>query len=72
MVFDSIGRPSCRPLHRGQAVGGGHKWSLRNLRAFPTTDTELKLIAAAAIIGLNTTPQIGYSAPAAIGIPNTL
>lgn len=36
------------------------------------TETELKLIAAAAIIGDNKIPKTGYKTPAAIGIPNTL
>ena len=33
------------------------------------TETELKLIAAAAIIGLSSNPNQGYSTPAAIGTP---
>jgi hypothetical protein len=33
------------------------------------TDTELKLIAAAAIIGLRRIPKNGYKIPAAIGTP---
>ena len=33
------------------------------------TETELKLIAAAAIIGLNRIPKNGYKTPAAIGTP---
>src|SRR6185369_7426981 len=41
-------------------------------RAFAITDTELKLIAAAAIIGLSNTPKTGYSTPAAIGTPSVL
>jgi len=36
------------------------------------TDTELKLIAAAAIIGDNSIPKKGYNTPAAIGIPAML
>jgi hypothetical protein len=36
------------------------------------TETELKLIAMAANIGLSVTPQIGYSTPAATGIPIAL
>ena len=36
------------------------------------TDTELKLMAAASIIGLNSRPKAGYSTPAAIGTPNEL
>lgn len=34
-------------------------FALRSLRALPTTDTELKLIAAAAIIGLRRIPKNG-------------
>lgn len=33
------------------------------------TDTELKAIAAAAIIGFSKKPQQGYNTPAAKGIP---
>jgi hypothetical protein len=36
------------------------------------TETELRLIAAAAIMGLSSTPNTGYSTPAAMGIPSTL
>jgi len=36
------------------------------------TDTELKLIAVQAIMGLRDIPKEGYRAPAAIGIPNRL
>ena len=36
------------------------------------TDTELKLMAAAAIIGDSSRPKKGYSTPAAIGTPSTL
>jgi hypothetical protein len=36
------------------------------------TDTELKLIAAAAIIGDNSIPKNGYNIPAATGIPAML
>jgi hypothetical protein len=34
------------------------------------TETELKLIAAAAIIGLSRIPKNGYNTPAAIGTPS--
>ena len=44
----------------------------RSRNAFPITDTELKLIAAAAIIGLNRIPKNGYNTPAAIGTPIVL
>ncbi len=41
-------------------------------KAFPITETELKLMADPAIIGLSSKPIKGYSAPAAIGIPSAL
>jgi hypothetical protein len=40
-----------------------------NRRLFVTTDTELNAIAAAAIIGFNMNPHMGYSTPAAKGKP---
>lgn len=40
-----------------------------NLKLLLTTETELKAIAAPAIIGFNMNPQMGYKIPAAIGIP---
>ena len=43
-----------------------------NLNAFAITETELKLIAKAAIIGESNNPNIGYKTPAAMGTPNTL
>jgi hypothetical protein len=39
----------------------------RNRSAFAMTDTELKVIAALAIIGLKSKPKNGYSTPAATG-----
>jgi len=40
--------------------------------ALATTETELRLIASAAIIGLSSSPVAGYNAPAATGTPNAL
>lgn len=40
-----------------------------NRKAFAITETELKLIAKAAIIGDNNSPKTGNKTPAAIGIP---
>jgi hypothetical protein len=40
--------------------------------ALPITDTELKVIAALAMIGLSSSPNMGYSTPAATGTPSTL
>jgi hypothetical protein len=36
------------------------------------TETELKLIAAPASIGLRTVPKKGYSRPAAMGMPKCI
>jgi hypothetical protein len=44
----------------------------RNRNAFAITETELKLIAVAAIIGLNKIPKNGKRIPEAIGTPNAL
>ena len=46
--------------------------NVRNRKAFPITDTELNVIAAAASIGLSKMPKTGYSTPAAIGTPRAL
>lgn len=43
-----------------------------NLKELVITDTELKLIASAAIIGESSIPKKGYKIPAAIGIPSVL
>jgi hypothetical protein len=43
-----------------------------SLRALAITDNELKLIAAAATIGLSKIPKNGYKIPAAIEIPIVL
>lgn len=44
----------------------------RNRSALVITDTELKDMANAAIIGDNKTPKNGYNIPAAIGTPTIL
>lgn len=44
----------------------------RNRNALVITDTELKLMAAAAIMGDNKIPVIGYKTPAATGTPAVL
>jgi hypothetical protein len=49
-----------------------YKWTRLSRNAFPITETELKVIAALAIIGFNKSPMKGYSMPAAIGTPSTL
>jgi hypothetical protein len=44
---------------RTHAFPTPHTATLRSLSAFPTTETELKLMAAAAIIGLSSNPKKG-------------
>lgn len=49
-----------------------YSFTFRNRNEFKITDTELKLMAAAARIGLRRQPKNGYSTPAAMGTPSTL
>lgn len=49
-----------------------HIFTFRNRSALLITETELKVIATAAIIGLNSNPKAGYRTPAATGTPNAL
>ena len=49
-----------------------HSTARLSRSAFPITDTELTLIAAAAIIGDSSRPTNGYSTPAATGTPAAL
>ena len=51
---------------------GSVRFTFRNRSALKTTQTELKLIAALARIGLRSKPKKGYSAPAATGTPSAL
>jgi hypothetical protein len=44
----------------------------RKRNEFVITDTELRLIAAAATMGLKRSPNAGYRTPAASGMPSTL
>ena len=54
---------------RSLAVKGLQRRAVRRRRVLPITETEEKLIAAAAIMGLNNNPNDGYKTPAAIGTP---
>ena len=49
-----------------------HRLIRRSRSAFAITETELNVIAALAIIGLNRSPKNGYKTPAAMGTPRTL
>lgn len=49
-----------------------HRAARRSRKALTMTDTELRLIAALASIGLSSTPKTGYSTPAATGTPSAL
>ncbi len=56
----------------GSSADWYHSFTRLNLNAFVITDTELKLIAAAAMIGDSNKPKNGYSTPAATGTPSML
>lgn len=60
-----------KALHGCQPVSD-HSSTRRSLSAFVITDTELKLIAAAAIMGESNRPKMGYNTPAATGTPSAL
>lgn len=49
-----------------------HMASRRSRSAFPMTDTELRLMAAAAMMGDSSRPKAGYRTPAAMGTPAVL
>lgn len=51
---------------------GVYNSARRRRNAFAMTDTELKVIAALAIIGLSKRPTTGYRTPAAMGTPSAL
>ena len=59
--------PSIRERH-----DANHSDTRLSRSAFAMTDTELKLIAAAAIIGDSSSSKNGYATPAAIGTPAEL
>ena len=60
--------------HRNEysATLGVHSAAVRSRSALAITDTELKLIAAAAIMGDSSRPVNGYRIPAATGTPAAL
>ena len=49
-----------------------YNFKFLNRKEFAITETELKLIATAAIMGDNKIPKTGNKIPAAIGIPSVL
>ena len=57
---------------RARAVQAASSLTRRSIRAFAITETELKLMAAAANTGLNRIPAKGYRTPAAMGTPKAL
>ncbi len=59
-------------LASGPAQAGRYSGARRSRSALAITDTELKVIAALAIIGLSNTPSTGYRMPAATGTPSVL
>jgi hypothetical protein len=72
-----LGAPPMNPFFYGEEAGAkgrstAHSFTRLSLSALLITDTELKLIAAAAKIGLSRMPNLGYRMPAAIGTPSEL
>jgi hypothetical protein len=72
---------ACLANYLSIALSVGLKWngftlfykrSRLSLSEFVITETELKRIAAAAIIGDSSIPKKGYNTPAATGIPAVL
>ena len=72
--FEDHKQPSTPSCSDSRAVRPDYvRLLIRRRRALAMTDTELKLMAAAAIIGLSSRcAEIGYSTPAAIGTPRAL
>ena len=67
MPRGGCGTPPCKGL--SFACYKRSRWSRK---ALAMTESELKVIAALAQIGLMRRPTNGYSAPAAIGTPTVL
>lgn len=63
------GEQRCRP---SSAIPSAYIRMPRRRSAFVITDTDDKLIAAAAMTGLSNRPNSGYRRPAATGMPSTL
>jgi hypothetical protein len=61
-----------RHMGRGAGTTPAHRAVFRRRRALPITETELRLIAAAASMGLSSRSKKGYSTPAATGTPRAL
>jgi len=60
------------PFKYGDGDRRPHSATRRSRSALPMTDTELRLIAALAMMGLSRRPNTGYSTPAAMGTPRAL
>ena len=57
---------------RGERWRWHQSFIVRSRSALLITETELRLMAAPAIIGLSSKPKKGYSRPAATGMPRAL
>ena len=60
------------PSLGGGRAGASQRSTRRRRSELAITQKELRLIAAAASIGLRSSPSAGYSAPAATGTPSVL
>jgi len=72
IIYSKVGLLLVNALHNYYTIAIHYNFMLRSLSEFTITETELKLIANAAIIGDNKMPKKGYKTPAAIGMPSTL
>ena len=77
MVFAAISAASFSLLSVSYTVSAGFATAWRPFQprrrsALDTTHTELRLMAAAAIMGFRVMPKAGYSTPAATGMPTVL
>lgn len=72
VISEHVCAPSTRVFRTVPVSSSPQSSSRFNRSALVTTDTELKVIAAAAIMGLSRMPKNGYRSPAAIGTPRLL
>ena len=65
-------RPKKRSGHLRHSTSVCYSFTLRRRKALVTTETELIAMAAPANIGESSSPNAGYSTPAAMGTPSAL
>ena len=74
-TWSAVDVPPAENVWHGRLDRAGstsHSFAVRSRSAFAITETELNDMASAATIGLRSSPNTGYRAPAAMGMPMTL